>query len=246
MINENSLSVILEKNEACRYCEPRSYELSGQYVQLAADNGENFLFHFVNGEVLEWGKMGLAMKWEAYECQKLDRNLYLISLTDSGAASAVEMTLVLDMKEELFTVVFTEVHDDEMQSKFLFGAVKTEGKSLICHRHTYSEDLANTQILWRYSPTDIQNQCFRSDDRMFVLEEGAPEYSAKVLCLKEDFYLISYQKARTDDAGQMFQYLMIADLNRVHGVGCCLYNGGECGIVRKRFAAYGDFQRVTE
>jgi hypothetical protein len=143
-------------NELEQYREPLCYGLAGKSYQLVLDNGATYALQFLSGEMLAWGERGQAMRWDTYECLKLDEETYFVNWELYGAQPRNCITIALDLQADLVTVVHAKLGAVPrfpyiVTQEILFGAIKMPGKPLNPVRHGYTADLAGRNIFWRYS-----------------------------------------------------------------------------------------------
>ena len=139
-----------------QYREPLCYELAGRAYQLVMDNGCRYALHFLSGEMLAWGEQGRAMRWDTYECLKLDDETYFVNWEVYGTPLRHCLTVVLDLKAELVTAVHARIGEVKtapwlVTHDILFGAIKMPGRPLNPMRHAFTPDLVGKNIFWRYS-----------------------------------------------------------------------------------------------
>lgn len=139
-----------------QYREPLCYELRGRAYQLVLDNGETYALHFLSEEMLAWGALGQPMRWDAYECLKLDEETYFVNWEVAKTPLRTCLTVVLDVKAMLVTVVHAKIGRVKtcpylVTQDILFGAIKVPGRPLNPMRHAFTPDLVGRNILWRYS-----------------------------------------------------------------------------------------------
>ena len=143
-------------NDLEQYREPLCYELAGKSYQLVMDNGLTYALQFISGEMLAWGERGKPMRWDTYECLKLDEETYFVNWEVYGAQPRNCITLALDLQADLVTVVHAKLGAVPnfpyiVTQDIIFGAIKQPGKPLNPVRHGYTPDLAGRNIFWRYS-----------------------------------------------------------------------------------------------
>ncbi len=139
-----------------QYREPLCYELAGRAYQLVMDNGCRYALHFLSGEMLAWGEQGRAMRWDTYECLKLDDETYFVNWEVYGTPLRHCLTVVLDLKADLVTAVHARIGEVKtapwlVTHDILFGAIKMPGRPLNPIRHAFTPDLVGKNIFWRYS-----------------------------------------------------------------------------------------------
>ncbi len=219
------METVLEKPKQTRYIEPFSYELAGGVFTLESQEERCFLNVF-GEEFLEWKEEEKPAVRAEYRAQKLCEDLFLLSFAPDGTPSA----LALDLSTGLFTRIAGE--------KVTFGRIRETDRAEKLPLHSFSSALAGHTLLWRYSPQDSLVWRHTEHEVRIDGEEGARKFFA--VLLREDFYLLCAEIAPGKGCS-----LMIADLNRVRGVG--LYTRIEDGEPKTDyFAGYGDFLRPGE
>lgn len=220
------MEALLEKPKQQRYIEPFSYELAGSVYTLETREERIFLNVF-DEEFLEWTAGDLPACRAEYRAQKLCEELFLLSFVPEGRPTA----LALDFSTGLFTMI--------EEGAVSFGRIREIDRAQFLPLHSFSRDLAGHTLLWRYSPQEALVYRHTEDDRVQIDGEEEKRAFCCVL-LREDYYLLCYEIAPGKGS-----CVMIADLNRVHGVG--LYTRIEDGeAITEYFAGYGDFLRPGE
>ena len=139
-----------------QFREPLCYELKGRAFQLVMDNGHTYALQFLSEEMLAWGEQGKPMRWDTYECLKLDDVTYFVNWELYGTPLRTCLTVVLDLKADLVTAVHAQIGAVKtapylVTNDIIFGAVKAPGKPLNPMRHAFTPDLTGRNIFWRYS-----------------------------------------------------------------------------------------------
>ena len=219
------METILEKPKQKRYIEPFSFELAGKVYTLESQEERCFLNVF-DEEFLCWKEEEKPAVQAEYRAQKLCEDLYLLSFVSEGQPVA----LTMDLSTSLFTIIAGE--------SVSFGRIREADRAQSFPLHSFCRDLSGHAILWRYSPQDCLVYRHTDDTVQIDGEEIGRKYIS--VKLREDFYLLYYEIAHGKG-----NCVMIADLNRVHGVG--RYTRIEDGeAASDYFAGYGDFLRPGE
>ncbi|MBR1586489.1 MAG: MoaF N-terminal domain-containing protein [Clostridia bacterium] len=139
-----------------QFREPLCYDLKGRAFQLVMDNGCRYALHFLSEEMIAWGEQGKALRWDTYECLKLDDKTYFVNWEIFGTPLRHCLTLVLDLQADLVTAVHARIGEVKtapylVTHDIVFGAIKTPGKPLNPMRHAFTPDLTGKNIFWRYS-----------------------------------------------------------------------------------------------
>ncbi len=167
-----------------QYLEPVTGELAGKTLQVYLDGLAEGIIQFLDGENLQWAKLGEPFRWERYEAAKGDENLYLIKFLLTGRDPVTHVTLLWDAVSTLVTCVLATVGEDtahprQVKSQVYFGAQKLPMKPLSDQRHGYTTDLLGKRVIWRYNPNDEVMHIyhgmehFRLGDSEKVLAENA-------------------------------------------------------------------------
>ena len=167
-------------NELEQYREPLCYDLAGRCFQLVMDNGVTYALQFVSGEMLAWGERGGALRWDEYECLKLDDETYFVNWEVTGVQPRTCITLALDLRADLITAVHAKIgaiakYPYLVTQEIIFGAIKQPGKPLNPMRHGYTADLAGRNIFWRYSSNFGITHAFVSEHYLRVPIGQPPE-----------------------------------------------------------------------
>jgi len=136
---------------------PYNYELAGNNYHIIMDDGNEYSVCFIDGENLQWAENGGAYTWRKYECLKSDADLYFVHIiVDTTKGKEVHHSLILDLAQELVTLVITEeglLEESERLIKVtpVFGAIKVTGKELTTKRHFFTDSMTGRRIEWHYS-----------------------------------------------------------------------------------------------
>ncbi len=139
-----------------QFREPLCYELAGRAFHLVMDNGCDYALHFLTEEMVSWGERGKAMRWDTYECLKLDDRTYFVNWEVTGLPLRHCISLVLDLQGNLVTAVHARIGEVRtapylVTHDILFGAIRVPGKPLNPMRHAFTPNLVGQNIFWRYS-----------------------------------------------------------------------------------------------
>lgn len=142
-------------NNLEQYREPLCYDLKGRAFQLVMDNGVTYALQFISEEMIAWGPQGQPMRWDTYECLKLDDVTYFVNFELFGTELRNCVTVVLDLKADLVTAVHAKIGAVKtapwlVTNDIIFGAIKAPGKPLNPMRHGFTPDLTGRNIFWRY------------------------------------------------------------------------------------------------
>ena len=135
-----------------------SPELAGRNFHLVMDDGSEYVAQFLTSEVLSWAGRGEAFVNQTYQCAKVAPKTYFVSFFHGGGERPPCLSIVLDLKNSLATMVRATVGANPARPRLtshqiIFGAIKRPGEPLPVLRHGYTADLVGKKIAWNYSPT---------------------------------------------------------------------------------------------
>ncbi len=153
-----------------RHCQPESvaegrqrfitelnYGLSGKTLNLAMDDGNEYVICFLTEGKLMWAKRGDAFVYADYKCIKEMPEIYMLSFFADDEKGKICVTWVVDMGTSLVTLVearvgLNSVRKNLVHQNIVFGAIKLNGVPLPVIRHGYTNELVGKKIAWQYSP----------------------------------------------------------------------------------------------
>ncbi|GHV02314.1 hypothetical protein FACS189485_02410 [Spirochaetia bacterium] len=252
-----------------RYRSPLNFELAGKKFTLLLDNGVKTSVHFISEDMLVWVESGNSSYTGYYECAKIDEITYFVNFEFADSKPRVNNTVVLDLEQNLITLVRTKTsYDPECpalcDSACIFGAIAAPGIPVSSKRHTYTSDLLGKRIHWHYSPEFEIIHVYYSTSYVRVTfpdgqawGDGPPEaflaemerypYDEKTVYvkIKDNIYLVSVceqNMARRGLGGNSLVFLI--DTERVHDIGRSFGVTGTAPEFMPEnyiFGAYGDF-----
>ena len=256
-----------------RYRPPRNFELAGRQYRLILDSGQTATINFTSGDTLLWSETGaeaLPSGSAIYECAKIDEITYFVNFEFEGYKPRVNITLVLDLEQNLFSRVrtwtrFDPKHPTLCDNEVVFGAIAMYGFPLNEKRHCFTTDLVGKRIHWHYSPELEIIHVYYNPHYMSVtfpegygwggmppdvwnaiLEANPYDEPAWFVKIKENIYLISCIEKNMALRGMGGNSLLfLLDAKRVHDVGRSFGHTGQAPEFLPEnylFGAYGDWE----
>jgi hypothetical protein len=252
-----------------QYRDPLNYELAGKEYKLVFDDRTTVVLSFNTADSLTWNELGKEPKTEYYEAAKVDELTYFVNFEFAGSKPRTNITVVLDLEQNLATKVktwtwFDPVHPTICDNEAVFGAISVPGLPLSEKRHHYTEELLGRRILWHYSPEleiihvyyNPKHQCVTFPEGQgwgnipvdiwnAILEANPYDEPAWYVKIKENTYLVSVTEqnmAKRDSGGNSLLFLI--DTERVHDVGRSFGVTGQVPDYLPEnyiFGAFGDF-----
>ena len=138
---------------------PLVFELTGRAFTLAFDDGYDRKLVFKDRRTLSFGTEGEEKDY-AYECLKSADKCYFVNFEDPSLRPRLGITLVLDLKEDLVTMVLAHMYLNPKipgmpSSDYVFGAIVREDGSVSKLRHGFTADLVGKSVSWNYGHFDI-------------------------------------------------------------------------------------------
>jgi hypothetical protein len=139
-----------------QYTPPLCFELAGERLELAMDDGYDFVLDFISKDKLQWNWVEEAPKTEEYKCLKADDTTYLVSYELADVKPRVNHTFVIDKENMLVTRVIASIGKNPrwpylMKTEFEFGAIRVDGAEVKPYpRHGYTSDLIGNIVQWTY------------------------------------------------------------------------------------------------
>lgn len=140
-----------------QYRWPLCAELSGRTLSLVMDNGTAYTIAFLDGSRMRLEQADGIACTEAYDCLKVDDDVYFVNTEHIGEKSRVGLTLALDLSNMLVTSVKAGSHTDRepgiffTKAEITFGAIRKQDGSFEVKRHFYTADLVGKAIRWDYT-----------------------------------------------------------------------------------------------
>lgn len=211
-----------------QYTPPKNFELVGQTLTFAMDDGFQTILNFTSRTAIEWSIAGSAAKSEdKYDCLKADDTTYLVSYDLGGVIPRVNHTYVIDMENMLVTRVIAEMGKNPqykylVTTEFEFGAIVQEGKETpIYPRHGHTSDLDGNIMQWTYGselstvhvyycsnfyrityPTDklkkMEEQSFNNAMTDILKSLPSSDEPAVYIKIKEGMYLTSITESNSE------------------------------------------------
>jgi hypothetical protein len=252
-----------------RYRAPLNYELAGRPFTLVFDDDTRVNLKFDSGDSLTWHEKGGEPRTAYYECAKIDELTYFVNFEFDGLKPRTNITLVLDLEQNLVSKVTTRTEFDPKyptlcENEVAFGAIARSGLPLPQARHGFTQELLGKRILWHYSPEleiihvyyNEHRQCVTfpegkgwgdipADEWNAILEANPYDEPAWYVKIKDHIYLVSVTEqnmARRGMGGNSLLFLL--DAERVHDVGRSFGHAGQAPDYQPEnyiFGAYGDF-----
>lgn len=222
-----------------QYKPPFVYELCGKSFYLIMDDGTEGILNFTSGESLLWAPIGEAPVCERYECLKAEEDIYLVNLEVVGAKPRTGITLVLDLEQNLVTVVIAHQGTSKkfpnlVTNNIVFGAIKIDGQELPKKRHGYTSDLVGKRITWTYFPGMTITHVYSDANYIRVPIPGEEDQSQMAQALRENpyderchyikisknIYLLSFLEDNHTFRGRTGNNMLIlVNVARIHDVG---------------------------
>ena len=141
------------------YRPPLVYELTGRRFTLAFDDGYDRELCFRDRGTLSFGTAGQEKEY-ACECLKAGDRCYFVNFEDPALRPRVGITLVLDLKQDLVTMVLARVGANPKipgmpSDEYVFGGIVREDGTVPDIRHGYTTDLVGTAVSWNYGRFEI-------------------------------------------------------------------------------------------
>lgn len=152
-----------------KYVTEYNSELAGRTFRLVMDDGLEYVFNFITGEIAQWSKHGDSLHWDEYKCLKPDENIFFIVMELSGQIIRTCLTLVLDLENTLVTMHVAKQggmpgRPRMVQADIVFGAIKLPEKSIPRKRHSYTADLVGKKIAWTYTSGFVNVHIYISEN----------------------------------------------------------------------------------
>ena len=254
-----------------QYRPPFVYELAGKSFYLIMDDGTEGLLSFMTGETLIWSPKSGTPSMERYDCLKADEDIYMVNLEVTDAIPRRGVTLVLDLPQDLVTVViaeqgFNKRFPDLVSNNIVFGAIKEDGKDLPFKRHGYTSELVGKRIAWRYTSGGfpvIQHVYFdanyirlpfptENDNSEFAIAMREHPYDERCQYIKisKNIYLCSFLESNMTFRGVTGNNMLILmNAARLHDVGRSFglnKNGGPENYCFAAVGKWGEPDGITE
>ena len=236
------------------YRPPLNYELTGRTFLLVMDTVENITVRFLTRDLLEYAQ-GDKVYREKYECAKGAEEAYFVNFELTGVAPRTNITLLLDTRTRLVSVVNTwtglkKEYPTLCDFRFDFGAIDTPGLPLPKKRHGYTTDLLGKRIHWHYGPnwsiihvyyhpnymrgTFTPEALSRMEPMSAEAEAAWKEnpYDEKTafVKLREGLYAVTCVEQSMSRSGRVGNSLLfMMDTKRVHDVGRSFGHSGQFG-----------------
>jgi uncharacterized protein len=170
-VAEKSSRMTTDENDRRRFILPLNYELDGRHFHLMMDNGWEYVAQFLDGQTVAWAKRGDPFVCQPYKCAKANAQTYFPSFIVNEGSRPVCISLVLDLENNLVTLVKAAVGEYPARPKLttnqvFFGAIKVDGQPLTVIRHGYSADLVGQKVAWQYSPAVRLTHLYMSERYM--------------------------------------------------------------------------------
>ena len=140
-----------------QFMPPKNFELAGESFKLLMDDGYDCVLNFIDGETLEWGRVGGELFRENYLCLKGDDTTYLVSFEAAETTLRTSHLYIIDKDNSLVTRQIATVGKNPrwpylVDTEHEFGAIEQPGKEYTSYpRHGYTSDLIGNTIQWAYS-----------------------------------------------------------------------------------------------
>ena len=145
---------------------PLNFELAGKHFHFVMDDGREYSFNFLDGEVVQWAGKGEPYIWDTYECLKADETTFFVHIQPNSNRS-VRYAWIIDTAQRLVTEVFIEEDTDPiagvMKVTPFFGAIKVPGRELPEARHHFSSRMVGKHIFWHYNPAFSLQHIYHSE-----------------------------------------------------------------------------------
>ena len=236
------------------YRPPLNYELTGRTFLLVMDTVENITVRFLTRDLLEYAQGDKTWR-EKYECAKGAEEAYFVNFELTGVAPRTNITLLLDTRTRLVSVVNTwtglkKEYPTLCDFLFDFGAIDTPGLPLPKKRHGYTTDLLGKRIHWHYGPnwsiihvyyhpnymrgTFTPEALSRMEPMSAEAEAAWKEnpYDEKTafVKLREGLYAVTCVEQSMSRSGRVGNSLLfMMDTKRVHDVGRSFGHSGQFG-----------------
>lgn len=237
-------------NNLERLKEPLCYELAGRAFQMVMDNGYTYAVHFISEEMVAWGEKGKPMRWDTYECLKLDDTTYFVNWETFGTEKRHCISLAIDLEGWLVTAVHARIGEVPtcpylVTHDIIFGAIKRPGVELNHKRHGFTPDLVGRNIFWRYQADFGITHAYMSEHWLRVplgfpdpLPEDPAEREKEIekrkkhlfevpaffVKIRENVYFFGFieeTECRRDPSLCGNTLIMLMDVTKIHDVGRC-------------------------
>lgn len=154
--------------EINQFVQPQNSELAGEKFYFVMDDGYDYELAFSGKETVEWNYAGETPKSATYQCHKADDETYLLDFEldeFAGKHERVNHFFIIDLAQRLVTMAICKVGENPrfpylVSSKYIFGAIKTDGCRLPLKRHCFTADLVGTRIEWHWNTTMITQHSY--------------------------------------------------------------------------------------
>lgn len=154
-----------EANGRRRYVAVPDTGIAGQVYDLAMDDGQDYVLHFLTDDSLLLAKAGAPFRRHDCRCLHCDDSVWFVVFQREGEC----VTLLLDQGQRLATAVYAEILPRRMnlvRHRFLMGAIRVPGEKLPFRRHGFTDALAGEKITWHYSPYVNITHCYVTESYM--------------------------------------------------------------------------------
>lgn len=258
-----------------QYRPPLCFELTGEYYEIALDNGFDYILDFKDRKTLRYGLKGEEAKEYAYDCLKADDDTYFVNFELTGAEPRTGITFILDMEQSLVTANFCTIGVNPRYPKMpcpkiIFGAIRAEDGSIPRIRHGYTSELVGRSIRWDYGTMAVVH--VYSSERYYRLtlpeealkrfRENNPDAAAQFegrsltrlyeepgdyIKIKDGIFVFNAnEEMACRDRGQGNNLFFLMNLNRMHDVGRSFGHNGDGQPENYTYGAFGYYYDTSE
>ncbi|MDR0905550.1 MAG: MoaF N-terminal domain-containing protein [Oscillospiraceae bacterium] len=179
-----------------QYTPPMCYELAGERLEFAMDDGFDFILNFTDHEKLEWSWAGEAPKTADYMCLKADDTTYLLSYELADVTPRVNHTWVIDKENMLVTRLLSRIGTNPkypylMKTDYVFGAIREEGKEVgVYPRHGFTSDIIGNVVQWAYASEMATVHVYYCTDFYRITYPRDPSFSEEAKKMNDMFATI--------------------------------------------------------
>ncbi len=231
-----------------------SEKLNGKKIELVFDDIPELLYEITNSNELFWS--GDNFSGSEY-CQILelgtDGELFLVNHLRAGTFPLENISLVLDFKTGLCTIVRSRLGDAprprDVESTFHFGYIKNINPQSK-NRHRYTDELVHKIIDWHYDNDNIfiVKHLYVSREHMVYYlcesdgsDKGLVEAAeCSYIKIRDDIYIMSW----LEKGHQGMQGTVLMDLKSMHDVGSFFGISIKNVLDSYTFEAMGEFSTL--
>jgi len=206
-------------------------KLSGQTLCFAFDDHEDIVYRIHSGENIEWSVDNNDFTEEYAQILELDTDpgLFLLNHLRSFTFPLINMTLIIDTKTDLVTLIRAELGDSsrprDVERTIHFGYIQRPGAVKIRARHKYTVDLVGKIINWHYDYENkfVVKHLYMNNEHMVYLLLEAEEKERGLLeaaeCdyikVRDNVYIMSW----LEKGHQGMQAVTLMNTKELHDIG---------------------------